>query len=237
MNWDSGLGFSRWHQAKKLGLTQQALIGIASAPLAAAGRQVGRVGEVRCSTAGFEFYDRTALRDGGLADPLFFNVHARAAGGLQRPPGRRAHAGQRGPRGRRRARPRSAAPRPPALYAYDPDIGRLAVTTPALQHRDRGRQPARVPVRRDRPRAAVRRQAGDRGRRSAARRPRASARSCATSAVAACWPRRSAAARVDRSRDAAAADQGAAGRERAGVVLGRARVRRGVHGPARDRAR
>ena len=32
MNWDSGLGFERWHQAKKLGLTQQALIGMASTP-------------------------------------------------------------------------------------------------------------------------------------------------------------------------------------------------------------
>ena len=25
---------------------------------------------------GFELYDRTATRDGGIADPLFFNVHA-----------------------------------------------------------------------------------------------------------------------------------------------------------------
>ena len=41
-------------------------------------------------------------------------------------------------RARRRARPRE----PPPLYAYDPDTGRLAVTTPRLQHRDRGGQPA-----------------------------------------------------------------------------------------------
>jgi hypothetical protein len=32
LNWDTGLGFRRWHQAKKLGLAQHALIGIASAP-------------------------------------------------------------------------------------------------------------------------------------------------------------------------------------------------------------
>ena len=30
MNWDTGLGFERWHQGKKLGLTQEALIGLAS---------------------------------------------------------------------------------------------------------------------------------------------------------------------------------------------------------------
>ena len=30
LNWDTGLGFSRWHQRKKVGLAQGALIGIAS---------------------------------------------------------------------------------------------------------------------------------------------------------------------------------------------------------------
>ena len=30
MNWDSGLGFDRWHQGKKFGLTQEALIGVAT---------------------------------------------------------------------------------------------------------------------------------------------------------------------------------------------------------------
>ena len=130
MNWDSGLGFSRWHQAKKLGLTQQALIGDRVGAVAAAGRQVGRAGRSTCSTAGCEFYDRTAVRDGGLADPLFFNVHAvpqeassarLAAARMQANAARAVEAGL----GRKRAT------RPPALYAYDPDIGRLAVTTPA----------------------------------------------------------------------------------------------------------
>ena len=32
LNWDTGLGFRRWHESKKLGLSQQALIGIASSP-------------------------------------------------------------------------------------------------------------------------------------------------------------------------------------------------------------
>ena len=46
MNWDSGLGFNRWHQGKKLGLTQEALVGLASSEHAAPERQVGPVGQV-----------------------------------------------------------------------------------------------------------------------------------------------------------------------------------------------
>ena len=63
--------------------------------------------------------------------------------------------------GRRSARARRSAP--PALYAFDPDTGRLAVTTPALQHGDRRRQPPRVPVRRARPRTPARRRRRGRG--------------------------------------------------------------------------
>ena len=32
LNWDTGFGFRRWQQTKKLGLSQQALLGIATAP-------------------------------------------------------------------------------------------------------------------------------------------------------------------------------------------------------------
>ena len=38
MNWDSGLGFDRWHQGKKFGLTQEALIGVATGAAVAAPR-------------------------------------------------------------------------------------------------------------------------------------------------------------------------------------------------------
>jgi hypothetical protein len=129
MNWDSGLGFERWHQAKKLGLTQQALVGIASTPSLAPGARWGRWAKYMLDR-GMELYERTAERDGGIADALFFDVHAAgqeggsarlAAARIQANAARAIAAGL----GRRRAS------RPPALYAYDPDIGRLAVTTPA----------------------------------------------------------------------------------------------------------
>ena len=161
MNWDSGLGFKRWHQAKKLGLTQQALIGIAPSPTLLRDAQWGAWAKYMLDR-GFAFYDRTALRDGGLADPVFFDVHKVSQVASDA----------------RLAAARMAAN---AARAIDAGLGRAAASPPAravrlrprhrpagghdarVQHRDRRRQPARVPVRRRRPRAAVRRRAGGRG--------------------------------------------------------------------------
>jgi hypothetical protein len=128
MNWDSGLGFQRWHQSKKLGLTQQALIGIAQSQ-ALSSAQDRRWAKFMLDRS-LEFYERTAERDGGIADALFFNVHAVPQGvasarlGAARVLANAARALDAG-------LGRLAASEPPALYAYDPDIGRLAVTTPA----------------------------------------------------------------------------------------------------------
>lgn len=74
MNWDSGLGFERWHQGKKLGLSQQALIGIASAPSLQPGPRYG-VWAKYMLDRGFEFFDRLAVRERGLPDPVLFGVH------------------------------------------------------------------------------------------------------------------------------------------------------------------
>ena len=128
LNWDSGLGFERWHQSKKFGLTQQALIGVASA------RSLSDAKWQRYAKYLFDrslrFYVRTADRDGGIADALFFNVNVRpqdvgsARLGAARVLANAARAIDAG-----LGRARSSVPS--ALYAYDPDIGRLAVTTPA----------------------------------------------------------------------------------------------------------
>ena len=45
------------------------------------------------------------------------------------------------------------AEEPPPMYAFDPSIGRLAITTPTLQHGDRAGQQRRVPLRGNRHRA------------------------------------------------------------------------------------
>ena len=47
LNWDTGLGFKRWHQGKKLGLSQAALLGIAVCPELAPNQR----GPSTCSTA------------------------------------------------------------------------------------------------------------------------------------------------------------------------------------------
>ena len=79
---------------------------------------------------GLHFYEHLPAGEGGLPDPVLFKLFtvpqsvgsARlAAARLQANAARAVEAGL--------GRMRAAAP--PSLYAYDPDIGRLAVTTPA----------------------------------------------------------------------------------------------------------
>ena len=76
------------------------------------------------------FYERQARRNGGLAPGLFFGVHVRhqslgsARLGAARVAANAARAVAAGLGSRR-------AVEPPPLYAFDPDTGRLAVTTPA----------------------------------------------------------------------------------------------------------
>jgi hypothetical protein len=128
MNWDSGLGFERWHQGKKLGLTQEALIGLAASDTLLPGKQWGQWSKSMLDN-GFDFYSRLAARSkNGLVDPVLFNVTAvpqglgsayLAASRIQANAARAIDAGL--------GKKTSAAP--PPLYAYDPDIGRLAVTT------------------------------------------------------------------------------------------------------------
>src|SRR5215208_5214626 len=57
LNWDTGFGFRRWHQTKKLGLSQQALIGIATSPRLAPFRGAGAWAKWMFDR-GLEFYER-----------------------------------------------------------------------------------------------------------------------------------------------------------------------------------
>jgi hypothetical protein len=128
MNWDSGLGFQRWHQAKKLGLTQEALVALASSDTLLPSPQWGAWAKTMLDR-GLEFYDRLATRAGGVPDPVLFDVSKVPQGpgsarlALARIEANAARAVDAGLGAR-------AAAEPPPLYAYDPDIGRLAVTTP-----------------------------------------------------------------------------------------------------------
>jgi hypothetical protein len=128
MNWDTGFGFGRWHQTKKVGLAQQALIGIAGG---------GRLSPSPSEAAwakymldrGFELYARQLPADGGVAPGLFYPMPAhpqsykQALLGASRLTANAARAAVAG----LGTRPSGE---PPPLYAFDPATGRLAVTTP-----------------------------------------------------------------------------------------------------------
>jgi hypothetical protein len=128
-NWDTGLGFERWHQMKKLGLMQQALIGVASAEELQPSRTWGAWTKWLLDRS-LAWYDAEAAAAGRLPDPIAFGVNAvplTAADGALAGTRIAANAARAVAAGLGRVR----ATRPPALYAYDPDTGRLAVTTPA----------------------------------------------------------------------------------------------------------
>jgi hypothetical protein len=128
LNWDSGLGFERWHQAKKLGLVQQALIGVASTRALQPSAAYGRYAKSMLDS-GFELYDRWAERaedglPGGVAFGLTKVPQGRGSArlGASRMQANAARAIDAG-------LGEMSAAEPPALYSFDPDIGRLAVTT------------------------------------------------------------------------------------------------------------
>jgi hypothetical protein len=126
LNWDTGLGFRRWHQAKKLGLAQHGLIGIASTPALAAPRT--RDWAKWILDQGFAFYGRQA--PSGLGPGVFFGVSmtpqslgsARLAAARMAGNAARAVAAGLG---------RARTVEPPPLFSFDRDTGRLAVSTPA----------------------------------------------------------------------------------------------------------
>ena len=124
LNWDTGYGLRRWHQTIKVPLAQQALIGIATSPELAPGPQYAAWAK-HMLDAGLELLERTAQRHGSL--PLaFFGVapaYDHHAKGISRVAGLAARALDHG-------MGRQPAAEPPPLYSFDPDTGRLAVTTP-----------------------------------------------------------------------------------------------------------
>ena len=128
LNWDTGLGFARWHQRKKVGLAQRALIGIAATPELQPSPEAGAWAKWLLDR-GLDEYVALLQRDGhlpagvayGVPEPLqpisgMYVTAARYAGNAIRA----LDAGLDG----------APASQPPALYSYDPDTGKLAITTP-----------------------------------------------------------------------------------------------------------
>ena len=129
MNWDSGLGFYRWHQRKKMGLAQQALIGIAAQPELQPGREWGAWAKWMLDR-GLLGYASLVARERRIPAPLAFGVDV-----VPQTKGTAYLAAARHEANAIRALEaglgHARAAEPPALYSFDPDSGRLAVTTPA----------------------------------------------------------------------------------------------------------
>ena len=128
MNWDSGLGFSRWHQRKKMGLAELALIGVAAQPELQPGPEWGTWAKWMLDR-GLLAYDALVARERRIPAPVAFGVDVvpespstaiLAAARYQANAIRALEAGLG----------HAPAAEPPALYSFDPDTGRLAVTTP-----------------------------------------------------------------------------------------------------------
>jgi hypothetical protein len=129
LNWDSGLGFRRWHQAKKLGLAQEALVGLAASPSLLPSPRWGAWAKTFLNRS-LAFYDRLVARDDAVPAGVLFGVHVvpQGLGSALLAAARVEANAARAIDARLDRRPGAE---PPPLYAFDPDIGRLAVTTPA----------------------------------------------------------------------------------------------------------
>ena len=129
LNWDTGLGFDRWHQGKKHGLAQLGILAIALSPRFHNEPEYARYAKY--------FFDRGVYRYGAFVNDGGGRIPAAVAYGvtktgalptddelwLARMACNAAIAIHHG----LGAKP---SQEPPPLYAFDPDIGRLAITTP-----------------------------------------------------------------------------------------------------------
>jgi hypothetical protein len=128
LNWDTGLGFERWHQRKKSALAQGALIGVASEPELQPSARYGAWAKWLLDE-GLVSYLELTDRTGQIPPALAYGVDVvpQHRGNAYLAAARYAGNAMRALRvGLGRVR----ASEPPALYAYDPDTGRVAITTP-----------------------------------------------------------------------------------------------------------
>jgi hypothetical protein len=128
LNWDTGFGFGRWHQTKKLGLAQQALIGIAMGGRLSPSPQEAAWAK-HLLEKGFELYERKLPPGDGVAPGLFYPLPAHPQSDKQALLGgaRIAANAARAVAVGIGSKPEAT---PPPLYSWDPATGRLAVTTP-----------------------------------------------------------------------------------------------------------
>jgi hypothetical protein len=129
LNWDTGLGFGRWHQTKKVPLAQAALLGIATTPELQPGPEWGAWAKAVLD-AGLDLYADEVAATGALPPGVSFGLTVVPQGRANAYLTAARYAGN-AMRALDAGLGRAPSQVPPALYAFDADTGRLAVTTPA----------------------------------------------------------------------------------------------------------
>lgn len=132
VNWDTGLGFRRWHLAKYWAYAQQGLIAIAASPRFQPSPEYGAWAKWILDR-GFQLYERFAARTpDGIVPTNLYDVGVR-----EHPEGTGVHRFSAARFAANAARAVAygiggmTASEPPPLYSFDPDTGRLAVSTRA----------------------------------------------------------------------------------------------------------
>ncbi len=132
LNWDSGLGLKRWQIGKTFAFAQQGLLAIARADDFHARPEFGAWAKYFFDR-GLALYTRWAEEEGGgtLAPAWLNGVRAEVGGGDASKILFGARMAANAARAIDLGLGERPAQQPPPVYAYDPDIGRLAVSTPA----------------------------------------------------------------------------------------------------------
>jgi hypothetical protein len=131
LNWDTGFSFKRWHVGRTFALARQGLFAIALSPRFHVRPEIGLWAKYMLD-AGFDLYkrfSREAPDNAGIAPSVLYGISKNPLGPSVRElfaarmladASRAVALGLGG----------LEAAQPPPLYSFDPDIGRLAITTP-----------------------------------------------------------------------------------------------------------
>jgi hypothetical protein len=129
LNWDTGHGYARWQLRRYWALAANGLLAVASSRRLAFG-STARAEAKYLFDQSLRLYDRTAAGEGLLLDSTFFAIKNSASQPRLDPALTAARFESLATRAAVLGLGTLQAVAPPPAYGYDPDIRRLAVTTP-----------------------------------------------------------------------------------------------------------
>ncbi|HSD79790.1 MAG TPA: hypothetical protein VLB47_03985, partial [Solirubrobacteraceae bacterium] len=131
LNWDSGLGLGRWQIGKTFAFAQQGLLALALATSFHTRREFGGWAKFFLDR-GFGLYRQWAVDERDVLAPAWLNgIHSFRGGAESDRILFAVRTAANAVRAVDLGIARRDAIEPPPIYAYDPDIGRVAVSTPA----------------------------------------------------------------------------------------------------------